>query len=85
MCRTQGRGRQLYRGVSHVRQAIIHGQEEDDLIQEHEEINARMHQDSLVIENPPAMTPNKFELCNIMSEFEMTNGMEENSIEVNML
>jgi len=85
MCRTQGRGRQLYRGVSHVRQDIIHGQGEDDLIQEYEESNVRMHQDSLVIENRPAMTPNKFERYNIMSEFEMTNGMEETSIEVNML
>jgi len=85
MCRTQGRGRQLYRGVYHERQDITHGQGEDDLIQEHEEINARMHQDPLVIENRPAMTPNKFDMYNIMSEFEMTNGMEENSIEVNML
>jgi len=67
MCRTQGRGRQQYRGVYHERQDITHGQGEDDLIQEQEEINARMRQDPLVIENRSDLTSNKFDMHNIMS------------------
>jgi len=70
-------------------QGIIHGQGEDDLIQEHEEIRARMHQDSLVMENRPAMAPVKFDMYNKMSwrmtGFDMTSGMMENSIEITML
>jgi hypothetical protein len=68
---------------------IIHGKGEDDLIQEHEEISAKLHQDSLVMENRPAMAPVKFDMYIKMSwrmtEFDMTSGMMENSIEITML
>ena len=65
---------------------------EDGLVQEHEEITARMRQDSLVMKNCPAMAPIKFDMYNFTSsrvtEFDMTStikGMNENRVKVTML
>jgi hypothetical protein len=48
-----------------------------------------MHQDSIVMENRPVMIPVKLDMYNKMSwrmtEFDMTSGMMENSIEITML
>ena len=53
------------------------------------EIRARMHKDSLVMENRPAMAPVKFDMYDKMSwrmtGFDRTSGMMENSIEIIML